>query len=247
MLVLKLNAANLELTVDGRLQNLKDWSEEVAIALAEKDGLVLTDDHWAVINVMREYYHKFNRPPIRKLLKKSLAEKYGPDKMQDEYLQSLFPNEVLVQGTRIAGLPIPAMDAELGHANYVASEKLTGKTEFSQSFDFNGKTVEVYPRGNLVNLDDWSEQLAEVLAEREGVTLTAEHWEVIRFLRKFYFEYGIAPMVKLLMKHMRQQLGDEKSSRDFLYNLFPKGPALQGSLIGGLPEPQGCIDSTTSS
>lgn len=243
MSVLKLNTVNLELSVDGRLKNPDHWSEKVAIALAEKDGLILTDNHWEVINEMREYYQKYNQPPIRKLLKSALAEKYGLDKANDEFLKALFPNDVLVQGTRIAGLPVPVMDAELNRSNYATTKKISTKREFAQAFEFEGKSIEVYPQGNLINLDDWSEPLAEVLAEREGITLTPAHWEVIRFLRKFYFEYGIAPMVKLLMKHMQQQLGEEKSSRDFLYSLFPGGPARQGSLIGGLPEPQGCIDA----
>ena len=243
MSVLKVNAISLELTTDGRLKNPDDWSEHVAIELAHGEGLVLNDDHWDVIDAMREYYQKFNQPPIRKLLKSMLAEKYGPDKAEDDYLRSLFPNDVLVQGTRVAGLPVPVMDAELNRSNYASVEKLSTKSEFVQTFEFEGKSIELHPRGNLVNLDDWNEQLAVVLSEMEGVTLTPDHWEVIRFLRKFYFEFGIAPMVKLLRKHMRQQLGDEKSSRDFLYSLFPKGPARQGSLIGGLPEPQGCIDA----
>jgi tRNA 2-thiouridine synthesizing protein E len=243
MVVLKVNAVSFELTTDGRLKHPDDWSEDVAIELAHGEGLVLTDNHWEVIDAMREYYQKYNRPPIRKLLKSSLAEKYGPDKADDEYLRSLFPNEVLVQGTRIAGLPVPVMDAELNRSNYATKEKLSSKRECVQTFDFEGKAIELHPRGNLVNLDDWNEQMAEVLAEMEDITLTEDHWEVIRFLRKFYFEFGIAPMVKLLRKHMRQHLGNEKSSRDFLYSLFPKGPARQGSLIGGLPEPQGCIDA----
>ncbi|MCK4950773.1 MAG: TusE/DsrC/DsvC family sulfur relay protein [Gammaproteobacteria bacterium] len=245
MQVLKVDTVSFDLTTDGRLKRPDDWNEDVAIELAHKEGLALTDNHWEVIKEMREYYQKYNRPPIRKLLKRSLAEKYGPDKAEDEYLQTLFPNEVLVQGTRIAGLPVPVMDAELNRSSYATTKnkKTSVKREFAQAFDFEGKSIEIHPHGNLVNLDDWNEQLAEVLAEREGITLTSDHWEVIRFLRKFYFEFGIAPMVKLLMKHMRQQLGDEKSSRDFLYSLFPEGPARQGSLIGGLPEPQGCIDA----
>lgn len=243
MQVLKVNTVSYDLTTDGRLKNPGDWTEDVAVELAHNDGLTLTEDHWEVINTMREYYSKFERPPIRKLLKSSLAEKYGPDKAEDEYLQALFPNDVLVQGTRVAGLPVPVMDAELNRGNYATNEKMSTNREFAQAFEFEGKSIEIHPRGNLVNLDEWNEKLAEVLADREGVTLTPEHWEVIRFLRKFYFEFGIAPMVKLLMKHMRHQLGDEKSSRDFLYSLFPGGPAKQGSLIGGLPEPQGCIDA----
>ena len=80
------------------------------------------------------------------------------------------------------------------------------------------------------------------MAEGEGIELSEEHWEVLNFLREFYFTYGISPMVKILMKYMAEDLGPERASREHLYTLFPKGPSRQGSRIAGLPEPQGCID-----
>jgi tRNA 2-thiouridine synthesizing protein E len=61
-------------------------------------------------------------------------------------------------------------------------------------------------------------------------------------MRQFYFKYGITPMVRLLMKNMRDELGASKGSNEYLYKLFPGGPSRQGSRIAGLPEPQGCID-----
>ena len=80
------------------------------------------------------------------------------------------------------------------------------------------------------------------MAKKEGLDLTPEHWEILHFLRKFYFEYGITPMVKILQKHMQEELGEKLASREHLYGLFPAGPSRQGSRIAGLPEPQGCID-----
>lgn len=241
---LEVNSVGYELTTDGRLKNPEDWSEEVAEALASADGLVLTNEHWDVIKVMRNYYREYNIPPIRKLLKKALSERYTHERAKDEYLHGLFPNDVLIQGTRIAGLPASLLDTELDNAHHTTIRKESSAgVEFNQEFEFEGKLIKIYPHGNLVNLDDWNEPLAEYLAEKESITLTEEHWEVIRFLRKFYFEFGIAPMVKLLMKHMKDNLGGQKGSRSYLYGLFPRGPALQGSLIAGLPEPQGCIDN----
>ncbi|MCK4951305.1 MAG: TusE/DsrC/DsvC family sulfur relay protein, partial [Gammaproteobacteria bacterium] len=233
---LEVNSVGYELTTDGRLKNPEGWNEEVAEALANADGLVLTNEHWDVIQVMRKYYKEYNIPPIRKLLKKALAERYTHERAQDEYLQGLFPNDVLIQGTRIAGLPASLLDAELDRTISSTGRKEHHKentTSFNQEFEFNGRLIKIYPHGNLVNQDDWNEQLAEYLAEKEGITLTEEHWEVVRFLRKFYFEYGIAPMVKLLMKYMKEKLGGQKGSRSYLYGLFPGGPARQGSLIAG--------------
>ena len=99
------------------------------------------------------------------------------------------------------------------------------------------------PSGNLVERDAWNENLADYLAQTQGIELTDDHWEIINFIRGFYNEYAIAPMVKLLVKHLRQSgMDPAKCTKAYLYELFPGGPARQGSLIGGLAEPPGCID-----
>lgn len=238
--------APVPLTASGRLQNMDDWSEDVAAFLAASDGLVLTPEHWEIIRLMREYYQAYNITPIRKLLKADIAEKLGADKAADAWLDSLFPQGVLLQGSKIAGLPVPMLDAEVEgmHATGVKKESRPAAEplHFVNEFYFEGRTYQVHAKGNLVNPGDWNERLAEFLARKEGIVLTEEHWQVIDFLRKFFFQYGITPMVRLLMKHMRQELGEERSSHDYLYRLFPGGPSRQGSRIAGLPEPQGCID-----
>ncbi len=234
------------LTANGRLQNLSDWNEEVAAFLAASDGLALTPEHWEVIRLMREYYQTYNITPIRKLLKAEISEKLGAEKATDAWLEKLFPQGVLIQGSKIAGLPVPMLDAEVEemHATGVKKESRPAiePSYFVNNFYFAGRTYLVNPKGNLVNPGEWNEHLAEFLARKEGISLTEDHWQVIDFLRKFFFQYGITPMVRLLMKHMRQELGEERSSHDYLYRLFPKGPSRQGSRIAGLPEPQGCVD-----
>lgn len=238
----------LKLSINGRLEVPNEWSEEVAAALAARDALMLTPAHWEILHLMRGYYHAYNISPIKKLLKKEIRAKLydGENKTSDAYLDSLFPNGVLVQGTKIAGLPVPMLDAEIEemHATKVKpkEESATAPSHFVGTFEFGGKTYRVNARGNLADPGDWHERLAEFMANKEGIQLTPDHWEVINYLRKFYFSYGITPMVRLLMKHMRQELGEEKSSQDYLYRLFPGGPSRQGSRIAGLPEPQGCID-----
>ena len=66
---------NPELLSDGRLADLDSWNEDVANQLAAKDGIKLGEDHWQVINAMRDYYHEFNVSPVKKLLKRSLKER----------------------------------------------------------------------------------------------------------------------------------------------------------------------------
>lgn len=244
MSVLHVNEKQFSTRPDGRLERLSDWNEDVAEAIAAKENLVLTPAHWKVIHAIRSFYQEYNITPLRKLLKKTLAENYGADQASDDYLAGLFPDDVMHQGTRIAGVPEPLLDAQLEHGRNMRTVSDSAKaTHFFQAFEFEGEVYKVYPQGNLMEPDTWSRELAQFMARREGIDLTPAHWEVLDFMRKFYFEYGITPMVRLLIKHMGAALGEEKANRELLYQLFPGGPSRQGSRIAGLPEPQGCIDT----
>lgn len=227
---------------DGQLENLDDWSPEVCRNMAARENIALTHAHWEVINLMRRYFETYNISPIQKLLKKEIAESLGAHKATDDYLMSLFPSGVMSQGIRLAGIPRPIFDAEREYAVNRSTANKPAATPYFTHFDFKGKHYEVYAGGNLVNPEDWNEELAEYMAARESIRLSERHWQVLHFLRKFYFRYGITPMVRLLLKHLRQQYGDTQFSEAELYELFPGGPSRQGSRIAGLPEPQGCID-----
>jgi tRNA 2-thiouridine synthesizing protein E len=98
--------------------------------------------------------------------------------------------------------------------------------------------------GYLMNLDDWSDEIANNLSIEEEIELNEKHWEIIHFLREYYREYGSSPNVRLLMKVIGKELGAEKGNRKYLYDLFPKGPSRQGCKIAGLPLPNDCIDNS---
>lgn len=109
------------------------------------------------------------------------------------------------------------------------------------SYEINGKTIEADEEGYLTDLGQWNEDVAKLIADKEGVAMTAEHWEVINFLREYYQEYQIAPAIRVLTKALTKKLGAEKGSNKYLYELFPYGPAKQACKIGGLPKPTGCV------
>lgn len=241
---LVINGNTVNLRNDGRLEDIEDWTPVLAEQMAKNEGLSLTDEHWDVINTMREYYKAYNLSPILKLLRKELSKKYGAERASVATLDALFSNGVQHQGSRLAGLPLAHLDAELDQATRVQSVNfpVNEAGHFKDQFDFNGKSIKVYASGNLVHLEDWSEELACVLAQKEDIELSSDHWIVVNFLRKFYFQYGVAPMVKILIKQMSEELGSEIANKKAMYQLFPAGPAKQGSRIAGLPSPQGCID-----
>jgi len=109
------------------------------------------------------------------------------------------------------------------------------------TIDVAGKAMEVDEEGYLVDLNDWNEDAAKVLAQSENLELTDSHWEVIHFLREYYNEFQIAPAVRVLTKAIGKKLGPEKGNSKYLYELFPYGPAKQACKIAGLPKPTGCI------
>lgn len=88
--------------------------------------------------------------------------------------------------------------------------------------------------GFLENAEEWDEEVALVLAKSEGVELTDEHWKIINYLRDYYAEYNVAPMVRKLVK-------DSGKTMQEIYELFPSGPGKGACKIAGLPKPTGCV------
>jgi tRNA 2-thiouridine synthesizing protein E len=109
------------------------------------------------------------------------------------------------------------------------------------TLELQGKTYETDEEGYLTNLSDWSEEVADAIAQQENVAMTPNHWEVVNFLREYYNEYQIAPAVRVLTKAIGKKLGPEKGNSKYLYELFPYGPAKQACKIAGLPKPTGCV------
>ena len=106
---------------------------------------------------------------------------------------------------------------------------------------FQGIELERDAQGYLKSTADWSEELAPVLAEEEGIVLTEAHWEVVRFVRAFYLEFNTSPAVRMLVKAMAKKYGEEKGNSRYLFRLFSKGPAKQATKIAGLPKPAKCL------
>jgi dissimilatory sulfite reductase related protein len=99
-----------------------------------------------------------------------------------------------------------------------------------------GRKLELNEEGFLLHPEEWSEEVARVLArDQEGLeALTEEHWRVVTFIRNHYLETNLAPMVRALCKTAGVSLRR-------VYELFPSGPAKGACKIAGLPKPDGCV------
>lgn len=102
-------------------------------------------------------------------------------------------------------------------------------------------TIPLDPEGYLVEQADWSEEVANLLAEDEGLALSSQHWEIIKIVRDFYARYEMAPAMRPLVKATKQALGEEKGRSVYLMSLFPGSPPKRIARIAGLPKPTNCL------
>jgi len=92
--------------------------------------------------------------------------------------------------------------------------------------------------GFLLDPDNWDENVANQIAELEDVSLTYEHWNIIRIIRSYYYENGSVPELRKILKQLKAELGGEKSTRKYVYKLFPYGYGQQGCKIAGMRQPR---------
>lgn len=110
----------------------------------------------------------------------------------------------------------------------------------SRKLKVNGAVVETDVEGYLLNLDDWSEDFARAQAREEGLQLTDEHWQVIRFLRSYYHEHGVQAQVRVMIRQFAKLWGDKRGSNHYLHAIFPRGgPQKQGNRLAGLLRTKG--------
>jgi len=99
----------------------------------------------------------------------------------------------------------------------------------------DGKEIEVDQEGFMTNPELWNEKIAVSFAKLDGVeNLTPEHWIVIKYIREYYTQNSLAPMVRNICKTASLPLKK-------IYELFPAGPAKGACKWAGLPKPDGCV------
>ncbi|NEX21059.1 TusE/DsrC/DsvC family sulfur relay protein [Thiorhodococcus mannitoliphagus] len=97
---------DLQINNHGLLADFDAWAPEIALAMAEEEGLDLSDCHWKVIHFLRDYYATHEMPPSPKVIVKSIgAELSEHVPCTRKHLESLFPDGGCKQACRLAGLP----------------------------------------------------------------------------------------------------------------------------------------------
>ena len=91
----------------GYLIDPADWNEQVARELARQESIVLSEEHWAVIRFMREYYEQHHIAPDARHVMKHLAKVKGEGEAGRNDLFVLFPYGYVKQACKIAGMRKP--------------------------------------------------------------------------------------------------------------------------------------------
>lgn len=98
---------NINLDKEGFLRVLSDWTPEVATTLAKAEGIVLTQAHWQVIDLVRDFYRDYHISPATRVLVKLVGEQLGGDKGNSIFLMRLFSGKPAKLVSKISGLPKP--------------------------------------------------------------------------------------------------------------------------------------------
>jgi tRNA 2-thiouridine synthesizing protein E len=101
MPVAQLGGLQIEVDEDGFIQQPEAWNREVAADLARTEGVsAMGEDHWKLVEYIRDYYAKFGiAPMVRKLCKET--------GFKLKYIYELFPSGPAKGACKVAGLPKP--------------------------------------------------------------------------------------------------------------------------------------------
>jgi tRNA 2-thiouridine synthesizing protein E len=94
---------------------------------------------------------------------------------------------------------------------------------------------DIDPEGYLLDPTQWTEAFARTSALQGGITLTDDHWAVIRFMRLYWEENQVAPNVRWTTKFVTETLG---ADRNRLYELFPYEYSQEACRIAGMLKPR---------
>lgn len=103
------------------------------------------------------------------------------------------------------------------------------------AFTHGDVSIDVDDDGFMTSPETWNDTIAAALASSEGINpLTDDHWKVVHYLRNYFLQFGVAPMIRKLCKETGFDLKT-------IYALFPSGPAKGACKVAGLPKPTGCV------
>ena len=90
----------------GHLVDVRDWTPTVADRLAAQDGIELAEDHWWLIEFVRDYHLTYGNPPLMRTVVSAL-KRSRPEVAGSRFLYRLFPDGPIRLACKYGGLPPP--------------------------------------------------------------------------------------------------------------------------------------------
>jgi tRNA 2-thiouridine synthesizing protein E len=91
----------------GYLLDPAEWNRDVALAIADIEGIEMAEEHWIVVELVRAHYEQSQTVPEARTLLKRMAGALGLDRGSRKYLHKLFPYGYGPQVCKIAGMTLP--------------------------------------------------------------------------------------------------------------------------------------------
>lgn len=107
---------------------------------------------------------------------------------------------------------------------------------FANKTNSDPVTEDPIEENHKADLEEWDRQKGEEVARAEGISMTAEHWQVVEFLRNLYIRHGKPDAGRDWADALNAEFAAQGDSA-YLLKKFPRGPVAQASRIGGLPVP----------
>lgn len=196
----------------GYLEHPSMWDDNFAEGIAPKLGAAsgLSDDHWRVINYLRQKLDDEDTVPFFVTTCRELGFKLGK-------FRSLFPTGFMRGACRAAGLSF----------RYIAERNMILTYENLPSV---WERYTIGPMGFLESFDQWDQAFSNLVAREWDLPagLTEVHWKVIRYLRERYGETGAIPLVYETCRANNLTI-------EGLNTLFPAGYRRGACRIAGLP------------
>ena len=104
---IELDGRIIQLSEAGWLEDLGEWNEEVAVAIAHNEKVEMTPEHWDIVTTAREYFHEHGSVAEPRIFSKIMKEKFGVERSSSKYIYDLFPYGLIKSANKIAGLPRP--------------------------------------------------------------------------------------------------------------------------------------------
>jgi len=107
------------------------------------------------------------------------------------------------------------------------------------SVEIGGQQIFRDEAGYLIDPDDWTQEVAERLAEEESVDLSEDHWAVLRFMREFLETHGVAADARFVFQYLGERHSEtSKAARRRFFQLFPYGYTKQACKVAGMRQPR---------